>query len=119
MIRTPTARWRSKLAGVEYKVLRRHLPDWQPAGVIDTLRLSRAPLLDAPRHSLDALIEHLGLDLAPAPGQRHRAAFDAHAAGLLLLRLPRAYPTWEALAEAAVPPGLSGSRTPEARPTLW
>jgi DNA polymerase-3 subunit epsilon/exodeoxyribonuclease X len=106
-------------AGVEYKVLRRHLPDWQPAGVLDTLRLSRATLRDASRHNLDALIEYLGLDLSRAPGRRHRAAFDAYAAGLLLLCLSRAYPTWEALAGAAVPPGLPGARMPEALPTLW
>jgi DNA polymerase-3 subunit epsilon/exodeoxyribonuclease X len=81
-------------------------------GVLDTLRLSRAT------HP-DTLIEHLGLDLSPVPGQRHRAAFDTYAAGLLLLCLSRAYPTWEALAGAAVPPGLPGARMPEAPPTLW
>ncbi|WP_110945874.1 3'-5' exonuclease [Streptomyces avicenniae] len=103
-------------ASVEYKTLRRHLPDWKPDGVLDTLRLSRATLPDAPGHNLDALIEHLDLDLSQAPGQRHRATFDAYAAARLLLRLAENYPTWEGLAEAARLPGVP---EPEAPPTLW
>ncbi|MEO3749576.1 3'-5' exonuclease [Streptomyces sp. B6B3] len=106
-------------ASVEYRVLRRHLPDWKPAGVLDTLRLSRATLPDAPKHNLDALISHLNLDLTEASTQRHRAPFDAHAAALLLLRLAAHHPTWEALTEAAVPPGLPGVPEPESPPTLW
>ncbi|MFR9722950.1 exonuclease domain-containing protein [Streptomyces sp. MS19] len=103
-------------ASVEYKVLRRHLPDWKPDGVLDTLRLSRTTLPDAPGHNLDALIEHLGLDLSQASGQRHRAMFDAYAAAQLLLRLAERYPSWEKLIEAASPPGIP---EPGAPPTLW
>ncbi|MGH8940668.1 MAG: hypothetical protein ACRDV2_15175, partial [Actinomycetes bacterium] len=44
-------------ASVEYQVLRRHLPGWQPAGVIDTLRLAPATYPDSPKHNLDALIQ--------------------------------------------------------------
>ncbi|MGP4115402.1 3'-5' exonuclease [Streptomyces sp. 4N509B] len=106
-------------ASVEYKVLSRHLPNWKAAGVLDTLRLSRATLPDVPKHNLDALIEHLRLDLSQAPAQRHRAAFDAFATAVLLLRLAEAHPTWDALVEAAVPPGLPGAPKPEAPPTLW
>ncbi|WBB63535.1 3'-5' exonuclease [Streptomyces sp. WMMC500] len=106
-------------AGVDYRVLARHLPGWEPPGVIDTLRLARATYKEAPRHNLDALIQHTGLDLGQAPGQRHRAAFDAYATALLLLRMAEQYPTWEALVRAAVPPGLPGAPEPEQEPTLW
>jgi DNA polymerase III epsilon subunit-like protein len=106
-------------ASVEYKVLTRHLPGWEPAGVIDTLRLARATYKDSPKHNLDALIAHTSLDLSQAPAQRHRATFDAYATALLLLCMAERYDTWKALAEAAVPPGLSGTPEPEQEPTLW
>ncbi|WP_375546842.1 hypothetical protein [Streptomyces gossypii] len=35
-------------AGVDYRVLTRHLPGWEPAGVLDTLRLARATYTDTP-----------------------------------------------------------------------
>ncbi|MCT2593325.1 hypothetical protein LHJ74_26040 [Streptomyces sp. N2-109] len=72
-----------------------------------------------PRHHLDALIEHAGLDLTGAPAHRHRATFDAYATALLLLRMAGRYDTWDALAQAAVPPGLPGAPEPEEDPTLW
>ncbi|WP_049570423.1 3'-5' exonuclease [Streptomyces sp. SBT349] len=106
-------------AGVEYNVLRRHLPDWKPAGVLDTLRLARATYRDAPKHNLDTLIDHLNLDLTQAPGHRHRAPYDAYAAALVLLTAAENYPSWDALATAAVPPGFPGTPEPEAPPTLW
>lgn len=105
-------------AGTDYRVLTRHLPGWKPVGVLDTLRLARATFADAPKHNLDALIEHTRLDLTGAPAHRHRATFDAYAAGLLLLRMADHYNTWEALAKAAVPPGLPGAAA-EDTPTLW
>lgn len=106
-------------ASVEYKVLSRHLPDWEPTGVIDTLRLARATYTDAPKHNLDALIQHTSLDLTNAPAQRHRATFDAYATALLLLHMAEHYETWEALIQAAVPPGLPGAPQPEEEPPLW
>ncbi|MFB6518718.1 exonuclease domain-containing protein [Streptomyces sp. NPDC056401] len=106
-------------ASVEYRVLTRHLPGWEPAGVIDTLRLSRATLPGLSGYGLDALIDHTGLNLAAVPGQRHRAGFDAHATALLLLNLAAHYPTWEALAKAAVPPGMPGHIEPIREETLW
>ncbi|MGH3914284.1 MAG: 3'-5' exonuclease [Pseudonocardiaceae bacterium] len=104
-------------ASIDYQVLSRHLPGWQPCGVLDTLRLARATYPDSPKHSLDALIQYTGLDLTTAPAQRHRASFDAYATALLLLRMAEHYDTWAALTEAAVPSGLP--RTPEQEPTLW
>lgn len=106
-------------ASIEYRVLSRHLPGWQPAGVIDTLRLARATYPDSPKHNLDALIQYTGLDLSTAPAQRHRASFDAYATALLLLGMADHYDTWEALTEAAVPSGLPGAPTSEQEPTLW
>ncbi|MER6178556.1 3'-5' exonuclease [Streptosporangium sp. NPDC001681] len=107
-------------AHVDYTVLRRHLPDWQPDGVIDTLRLARATLPDAPGHSLDALLAHTAICLSGISGQRHRAGFDAHATALLLVNLAAHYPTWDALTAAAIPPGMPGHATPDhEEQTLW
>lgn len=106
-------------AKVDYGVLRRHLPDWQPLGVLDTLRLARATWPDAPRYNLDALLQYADIDLSGIPGKRHRAGYDAHATGLLLLEMARHYPNWDALVEAAVPPGLPGEKIKEEDALLW
>ncbi|MZE75792.1 3'-5' exonuclease [Streptomyces xinghaiensis] len=109
-------------AHVEHRVLTAHLPQWQPAGVLDTLRLAKTTRPGLPSYSLDALIEHFQLDLSAAPRQRHRALYDAFAAGRLLLALAADYETWPALAAAAVPPGLPGAPNPDTdteEPTLW
>ncbi|MFI9722001.1 exonuclease domain-containing protein [Streptomyces sp. NPDC052396] len=100
-------------ASVDYGVLKRHLSSWEPAGVIDTLRLARATFVDGPRYGLDALIEHTRIDLSAVPGQRHRAGFDAHATALLLINMAAHYPTWEALIAAAVPAGMPGAPEPD------
>lgn len=105
-------------AAVEYNALTRHLPNWQPPGVLDTLRLARATYPDAPRHSLDALLQHARIDLSGIPGQRHRAAYDAHATALLLLEMARHHRTWDDLVAAAVPPGYPGEKTSE-ETLLW
>jgi DNA polymerase III epsilon subunit-like protein len=109
-------------AHIDYGVLARHLPTWKPAGVLDTLRLARAVLPSLPKHGLDALITHTGIDMSGVPGQRHRAAFDAHATALLLLNLAASFATWDDLVAAAVPPRLPGVPTPAPdteEPTLW
>lgn len=107
-------------ASVDYGVLSRHLPGWQPDGVIDTLRLARATYPTAPRHGLDALLEHTRIDLTTVPGQRHRAGYDAHATALLLLAMAAQYDSWTALTTAAVPPGMPGAPAPDHKEeTLW
>jgi DNA polymerase III epsilon subunit-like protein len=106
-------------ASVEYRILSRHLPAWEPAGVVDTLRLARAVYKKAPKHNLDALIQHVQPDLTAAPAHRHRAAFDAYATGLLLLDMASHYATWNALTTTAVPPSLPGAPDPQQEPTLW
>ncbi|MER6640602.1 3'-5' exonuclease [Streptomyces microflavus] len=106
-------------AHVDYKVLSAHLPRWQPAGVLDTLRLAKATYSGLPKYGLDALIEHVRLDLSAAPAQRHRATFDAYAAALLLIEMAGHYDTWDRLVAAAVPPGLPGAPQAAEEPTLW
>jgi DNA polymerase III epsilon subunit-like protein len=106
-------------ATVEYGCLTRHLPDWQPAGVIDTLRAARTAYKDAPGYGLDALIRHTRIDVSRIPGQRHRAAYDATATALLLLDLAEHYSTWDAMAATATPPGLPGAPATTEEATLW
>ncbi|GAA1153267.1 hypothetical protein GCM10009654_06040 [Streptomyces hebeiensis] len=106
-------------AHVDYKVLSAHLPQWQPAGVLDTLRLAKATYSDLPKYSLDALIEHAHPDLSAAPAQRHRATFDAYATAQLLIAMAARYDTWDQLVAAAVPPNLPGAPEPEQDPMLW
>ncbi|MFJ2178265.1 exonuclease domain-containing protein [Streptomyces sp. NPDC087851] len=106
-------------AHVDYKVLSAHLPQWQPTGVLDTLRLARATYPDLAKYSLDALIEHAAPDLSEAPAQRHRATFDAYATAQLLIAMANRYESWDQLVAAAVPPGLPGAPEPEQEPTLW
>ncbi|WNO76806.1 3'-5' exonuclease [Streptomyces sp. AM8-1-1] len=106
-------------AHVDYRVLSAHLPKWQPAGVIDTHRLAKATYPDLPKHSLDALIEHVAPDLREAPAQHHRAPFDAYATAQLLIAMAERYESWKHLVAAAVPPGLPGAPEPEQEPTLW
>ncbi|MEU9043600.1 MULTISPECIES: 3'-5' exonuclease [unclassified Kitasatospora] len=106
-------------ATVDHRVLARHLPGWSPAGVLDTLRLARARRPDLPRHTLDALLAALPVDTAGIPGSRHRAAYDAHAAALVLLHLAEGYATWEELARVAVPPRLPGRPGGGQAHTLW
>lgn len=106
-------------AHVDYRALAAHLPGWQPAGVLDTLRLARPTLPDLPSHTLDALIDHLDPDLTQATDRRHRARYDTHATALILLTLAQHYPTWDHLTKTAVPPGLPGTAEPDEEPTLW
>jgi DNA polymerase III epsilon subunit-like protein len=106
-------------AHVDYRVLSAHLPTWEPAGVLDTLRLAKATCTGLPSYSLDALIEHLQPDLTHAPAQRHRATYDAYATAQLLITMAGHYDTWDQLTAVAVPPGLPGSPEPEKEATLW
>ncbi|MEW2386613.1 3'-5' exonuclease [Micromonospora sp. NPDC047707] len=75
---------------VDWRLLRRQLPQLRPAGLLDTLRLSRAIVLGA-GHSLTTVIDRLGLktrvDAAAVGSQPHRALWDATAAALLLPEL--------------------------------
>lgn len=73
--------------GVDWRLLHRHAPQLQPAGLIDTLRLGRAAHLPG-RLTLTAILDQLDLTKAvsravPA-GRPHRALWDAAAVAILL-----------------------------------
>jgi exodeoxyribonuclease X len=107
-------------ASVDYGVIRRHLPTWQPAGVLDTLRLARCTYPSAPGYGLDALLKYTKVDLGAVPDHRHRAGYDAHAAALLLRHMARGFDTWQDLITVAVAPGMPGAPAGHAGdPKLW
>ncbi|MFW6690172.1 exonuclease domain-containing protein [Streptomyces sp. MAR4 CNX-425] len=106
-------------ASVEYRVLGSHLPGWQPAGVIDTLRLAKHTAPRRSAYSLDTLLVRTGIDLSDIPGTRHRADYDAHATARLLLHLAERYSSFAELQAAAVPPGMPGHPEQQPEETLW
>jgi DNA polymerase-3 subunit epsilon len=63
---------------------RDHCPALASTHLLDTVKLSRALLPDAPGHGLDALIDHLRL---PRPARRHRAMPDVEATVALFQHL--------------------------------
>ncbi|MEE5041659.1 3'-5' exonuclease [Pseudomonas alliivorans] len=73
-------------ASVDYTVVKRHMPDWKPLGVIDTLRLARHVYPNAKSHSLAALLDMTGLR-TEVSGDLHRAGEDARVTTLLLAHL--------------------------------
>lgn len=75
-------------AHVDLDVITRELPDWEPAGVIDTLKLSRKLHKDRSSHKLSVLADLYGLaGIAPEGLGPHRAGYDALMTARLLLRL--------------------------------
>jgi DNA polymerase III epsilon subunit-like protein len=120
-------------AHIEVDILAPQLPGWSPCGVLDTLRLARALWPGRASYGLDALIEQERLDLSPvaATSRRHRAAYDAYATALLLLRLvdtlradEQSFDRLAALALPQRPPAPSTSATsgqdaPLRQDSLW
>ncbi|MEH1128366.1 3'-5' exonuclease [Micromonospora sp. CPCC 206061] len=75
-------------ARIDIDVLARELPSWQPAAVIDTLRLARARLPRQASYRLGVLVRTLRLDEDLPLGLRpRRAAYDALVAARLLVHL--------------------------------
>ncbi|MEU6720209.1 3'-5' exonuclease [Nonomuraea sp. NPDC046802] len=75
-------------AHVDLNVLTRELPGFQPALVIDTLKLARRLLPGRPSYKLGTLAEELKLTTdMPAGLKPHRAAYDALVCARLLARL--------------------------------
>ncbi|MEU1812741.1 MFS transporter [Micromonospora aurantiaca] len=104
---------------VDWRLLRRQLPRLRPAGLLDTLRLSRAVAPGA-GHSLTTVIDRLGLTTrvnASSGGSRpHRALWDATAAALLLPELAaRLWDTPPSLAQLIRRAGIP--MTPDTRHT--
>ncbi|MCP2342970.1 3'-5' exonuclease [Actinomadura rupiterrae] len=101
--------------GVDWRLLRRHLPDLQPAGLLDTLRLERHLHGTGKGQSLTNLLDRYQLTervtvLVP-DGRPHRALWDTIGAALLLAaliaELPGPDPTLQRLQHIAAP-GLDG-----------
>ncbi|MEU7174566.1 3'-5' exonuclease [Micromonospora tulbaghiae] len=95
---------------VDWRLLKRRVPDLAPAGLIDTLRLARA--VGASRRSLTVLLDDLSLTrdihAIVRGGQPHRALWDATACAILLPALVQRH--WgrtpsatELLAAAGIP----------------
>lgn len=76
-------------AGVDYAVLKRKMPGWEPTIVLDTLRLARKIKPGLPTYRLGALVAQFGLDelLANSECPPHRAKYDALAAAHLFIAL--------------------------------
>ncbi|WP_194813905.1 PolC-type DNA polymerase III [Nocardia sp. XZ_19_385] len=75
-------------ATAEYKTLARHLPEWKPPMVLDTLRLAKVVWPDLPSYALDALLDHASLNsLLPAEHRHHYAGCNAWSEWLLLCHL--------------------------------
>jgi DNA polymerase III epsilon subunit-like protein len=75
-------------APVDLDVLTRELPGWQPAAVVDTLKLARARLRGQLSYRLGALV--YAFDLArdlPSGLRPHRAAYDALVTARLFVHL--------------------------------
>ncbi|GAA1162034.1 DNA polymerase-3 subunit epsilon/exodeoxyribonuclease X [Kitasatospora gansuensis] len=105
-------------ASVDYRLLARLLPGWEPAGVICTLRLARALRPDLPRHTLDALLAAIPVPPVGVTGLRHRAAYDAHATALLLLALVDPLDAWADVTAIGVPAALRSVQTDQQN-GLW
>jgi exodeoxyribonuclease X len=75
-------------AGVDMGVLRREMPDFTPAGVLDTLKLSRRLLPDQPSHRLGGLVRALHLDRGLPDGMvAHRVGYDVLVTARLFVHL--------------------------------
>ncbi len=75
-------------AHVDLDVLTREMPGWQPAAVVDTLKLARARLPGQTSYRLGALVD--AFDLArglPTALRPHRAAYDALVTARLFVHL--------------------------------
>ena len=75
-------------AGVDLGVLKRKLPGFAPADVLDTLKLSRRLLPGQPSYRLGSLVAALNLGSKIPPGLRpHRAAYDVLVTARLFVHL--------------------------------
>jgi len=75
-------------AHIDLDVLTRELPGWQPAAVVDTLKLARVRLPGQPSYRLGALVD--AFDLArnlPTELRPHRAGYDALVTARLFVHL--------------------------------
>lgn len=107
--RTPVAH----NAQVEYGVLRRHLPAWQPPVMLDTLRLAKHVWPGLPSYGLDHLLAHTGITADDSHGRRHRAAWDCHATASLFVAMAAEAGDHARLIELACLPALAAAAPQE------
>lgn len=105
-------------ASVEHRVIGAHLPGWQPALVLDTLRLAKHVWPDLDGYGLDKLVTHTALDTSGINEQRyHRAAYDTWCAWqLLCVLVDHGGLDWDSLVKIAALPGFAPQNEPEG---LW
>jgi len=113
--RTPVAH----NAQVEYGVLRRHLPDWSPPVVLDTLRLAKKVWPGLSSYGLNRLLAHANIVIDGNHGQRHRARYDSYATALLFVQLAEAAGSREQLYSIASLPALAAKREEPEQEGLW
>lgn len=108
-------------ASVDYSVVKRHLPDWTPVGVLDTLRLARHVYPNASSHSLETLLTLTGLR-GQASEELHRAGDDAYATALLLdhlLEKSKAKSWMEICKIAMIKTEVETQQAPPEQGSLW
>jgi DNA polymerase III epsilon subunit-like protein len=108
-------------ATVEKAVLGAQLETWQPAMILDTMRLAKQVWPGLKSYGLDPLLAQAQISVGDRHGTRHRAGFDAYATALLFAVLADSTGNrfrlfeWASLPGSAVP---TGPATP-AEGTLW
>ncbi|HCT75531.1 MAG TPA: 3'-5' exonuclease [Micromonosporaceae bacterium] len=100
-------------ARIDHEVLSRQLPTWEPALVVDTLRLARALWPGLKSYSLDPLLAHARIDTSSLAGCRHRAGFDAHATALLFATLAKLAVTRDQLLSLGCLPNRAPAAPPD------
>jgi len=101
----------TRFAGDDLTFLRHYHPDPPRPDCIDTLRLARR-LLSLESHSLDALVEHLGIERT----RSHRGLEDARATATLFMQLLERVEDPRDVLGHGVPPALvEGPRTSKTR----
>lgn len=77
-------------AKVDYNIIKMHIPEWEPAGIIDTMKLAKHFLPEATSYSLENLINFTKLHFHKSKSfyrdqsnSFHRASYDAKATSKL------------------------------------
>lgn len=104
----------------DYEVIKRHLPEWSPIGVIDTLRFARFALPHLESYSLSSLIKKTGL-MVNEDANYHRAEFDAIATTRLFrfLLMKSKITNWNELCKIAMQPINEINESPPEQGQLW
>ena len=108
-------------AKVDYDVLKRLIPEWEPIGIIDTLRLAKKILPDATSYSLENLIKFTKI-LQPCSKAFHRASFDVQATSELFkyLIIKSEYSQWDDICNISqVTPPSKNADTSPIQGELW